>query len=61
MGNILDHLHTPEEIKQLSLEEQQTLASELRARIIEQVSKTGGPPGVQPWCGRTDDCFACCL
>lgn len=42
MGMILDHLHTPEEIKRLSLGEQQALASELRERIIEQVSTTGG-------------------
>ena len=42
MGRLLDQLHSPEDVQQLSLDEQRQLASELREKIISQVSTTGG-------------------
>jgi len=42
IGSILDHVNGPADIKGLSLSELKVLAGELRARIIEQVQKSGG-------------------
>ncbi len=42
MASILENLRSPEEIMQLSLNDQKQLAAELRAMIIHQVSMTGG-------------------
>ena len=39
---LLDNIKTPEDIRQLTIPELQTLADELRQVIIETVSKTGG-------------------
>jgi len=41
-NKILDRIDGPENIKALSLKEMGTLAQEIRALIIETVSKTGG-------------------
>jgi 1-deoxy-D-xylulose-5-phosphate synthase len=40
--SILDHINGPADIKGLSLNELKVLAGEIRARIIEQVKKSGG-------------------
>ena len=39
---ILDKIHSPQDLKNLSLDEQLILANELRQETIETVSKTGG-------------------
>ena len=39
---ILDKINSPQDLKQLSLNEQLILANELRQETIETVSKTGG-------------------
>ncbi len=39
---LLDTIKTPEDIRQLTIPELQTLADEIRQVIIETVSKTGG-------------------
>ncbi len=38
----LPHIHTPEDLKRLSIEKLPALADEIRASLIETVSKTGG-------------------
>ncbi|MDD8016491.1 MAG: 1-deoxy-D-xylulose-5-phosphate synthase [Acidobacteriota bacterium] len=42
MSKILDRIHDPRDIKKLSLEELARLSTEIRALILETVSKTGG-------------------
>lgn len=45
MANLLDRINSPQDLKALSLAELQELAAEIRARIIETVSKNGGHLG----------------
>lgn len=40
--SLLENLHTPSDIKSLSFEELQTLCDELRQKVIDTVSHTGG-------------------
>jgi 1-deoxy-D-xylulose-5-phosphate synthase len=42
MTNILDQVRIPEDLRSLSLEQLDSLAAEVRHRIIETVSRTGG-------------------
>ena len=42
MTKLLETLHLPEDVRNLSIEEQKTLADEVRARIIEVCSVRGG-------------------
>lgn len=42
MANILETHHTPEAIKTLSLQEKEELAAQVRQKIVDTVSKTGG-------------------
>ncbi len=42
MTSLLDTIHSPADLKRLSVDQLPTLASEIRARIIEQVSQSGG-------------------
>ncbi len=39
---VLDHIHSPQDIKQLDLDQLQSLADEIRAFLIENIQKTGG-------------------
>ncbi|HNQ43561.1 MAG TPA: 1-deoxy-D-xylulose-5-phosphate synthase N-terminal domain-containing protein, partial [Candidatus Cloacimonadota bacterium] len=39
---ILDRIHSSEQIKSLSNQDLQSLASEVRQRIVEVVASTGG-------------------
>ncbi|HEV2991247.1 MAG TPA: 1-deoxy-D-xylulose-5-phosphate synthase N-terminal domain-containing protein, partial [Candidatus Angelobacter sp.] len=45
MGNLLDTIHSPSDIKQLSLQELQQLAGEIRERLITVLANTGGHLG----------------
>ncbi len=45
MGNLLDSIAGPSDLKRLSVPELQTLAEEVRARLIQSVAKTGGHIG----------------
>jgi 1-deoxy-D-xylulose-5-phosphate synthase len=45
MARLLDQINTPDDIKELSVEQLSQLAGELREEIFEQVSKTGGHLG----------------
>lgn len=45
MGGLLEAIHSPEDVKRLSLAELEGLAAEIRARLITSVSKTGGHIG----------------
>lgn len=40
--SVLEHVQSPKDIKQLSLEELQTLAAEIRSTLITKVYETGG-------------------
>ena len=42
MGNVLEKVNMPEDLKSLNLKEKEELATEIRRFIIENVSKTGG-------------------
>ncbi|MFZ0172651.1 MAG: 1-deoxy-D-xylulose-5-phosphate synthase N-terminal domain-containing protein, partial [Acidimicrobiales bacterium] len=42
---ILDHIHTPSDVKALSSAECVTLAAEIRDFLVDSVSKTGGHLG----------------
>ena len=42
MGNILDHISGPADLKQLSLTESKQLAAEIREFLLHHISKTGG-------------------
>lgn len=42
MARILDRINNPKDLKQLTIEELKTLASEIREEIIEVTSRTGG-------------------
>ncbi|HIJ20872.1 MAG TPA: hypothetical protein HPP58_07485, partial [Deltaproteobacteria bacterium] len=41
-GNLLDQINSPADLKTLSLEELKDLAGEIRKKIVETTSKTGG-------------------
>src|SRR5271166_5875389 len=45
MGNLLDTVHAPADIKKLSIPQLETLAQEIRERLILTLSKTGGHLG----------------
>ncbi len=45
MGNLLDKIQSPADIKKLSIPELETLAQEIRERLILTLSKTGGHLG----------------
>jgi 1-deoxy-D-xylulose-5-phosphate synthase len=45
MGNLLDTIHSPADIKKLSIKKLETLAQEIRERLILTLSKTGGHLG----------------
>lgn len=45
MGNLLDSVHSPADIKGLSVTQLETLAQEIRERLILTLSKTGGHLG----------------
>src|SRR5947209_5247624 len=45
MGNLLDSIHSPSDIKQLSLQQLQQLATEIRERLITVLANTGGHLG----------------
>ncbi|MGC1364037.1 MAG: 1-deoxy-D-xylulose-5-phosphate synthase [Silvibacterium sp.] len=45
MGNLLDTVHSPADIKNLSVSQLETLAQEIRERLILTLSKTGGHLG----------------
>src|SRR5271170_835314 len=45
MGKLLDTVHTPADIKKLSIPQLETLAQEIRERLILTLSKTGGHLG----------------
>lgn len=42
MTKLLDNINSPEDIKNLSMEELQNLCKELRSFLVEKISKTGG-------------------
>jgi 1-deoxy-D-xylulose-5-phosphate synthase len=45
MGNLLDTVHSPADIKKFSVPQLQALAQEIRERLIASLSKTGGHLG----------------
>jgi 1-deoxy-D-xylulose-5-phosphate synthase len=45
MGSILDTIHSPADIKQLTIPQLETLAGEIRVRLVQTLSKTGGHLG----------------
>src|ERR1700758_3838677 len=45
MGKLLDTVHSPADIKKLSISQLETLAQEIRERLILTLSKTGGHLG----------------
>ena len=45
MGNILETINSPADVKKLSIAELTTLAQEIRERLIQSVAKTGGHIG----------------
>ncbi|HEX3470027.1 MAG TPA: 1-deoxy-D-xylulose-5-phosphate synthase [Silvibacterium sp.] len=45
MGNLLDTVHSPADIKKFSIPQLETLAEEIRERLILTLSKTGGHLG----------------
>jgi 1-deoxy-D-xylulose-5-phosphate synthase len=45
MGNYLDSIHTPADLRKLSVPQLETLAQEIRERLITTLSKTGGHLG----------------
>jgi 1-deoxy-D-xylulose-5-phosphate synthase len=45
MGNLLDSVHSPSDIKKFSIPQLETLAQEIRERLILTLSKTGGHLG----------------
>src|ERR1700757_3876584 len=45
MGNLLDNVQSPADIKKLSISQLETLAQEIRERLILTLSKTGGHLG----------------
>ena len=53
---ILETINGPEDIKHLDRQELETLAQEIREFLIEKISRTRGPPGLQPGRGGADDC-----
>ena len=51
---ILPRIETPADLRTLDHDELAQLAAEIRAFIVETVTTTGGPPGLQPRRGRAD-------
>ena len=45
MGNLLDTIHSPADLKKLSVPQLESLAQEIRERLIVTLSKTGGHLG----------------
>ena len=45
MGNLLDTIHSPADLRKLSIPQLETLAQEIRERLIVTLSKTGGHLG----------------
>jgi 1-deoxy-D-xylulose-5-phosphate synthase len=45
MGNILDTIHSPADLRKLSIPQLESLAQEIRERLITTLSKTGGHLG----------------
>ncbi len=45
MGNLLDSIHSPADLRSLSVPQLETLAQEIRERLIVTLSKTGGHLG----------------
>ncbi|MGB6156998.1 MAG: 1-deoxy-D-xylulose-5-phosphate synthase N-terminal domain-containing protein, partial [Acidobacteriaceae bacterium] len=45
MGNLLDSIHSPADLKKLSVRQLESLAQEIRERLIVTLSKTGGHLG----------------
>ncbi len=45
MGSILDTIHSPADIKHLTIPQLETLAGEIRVKLIQTLSKTGGHLG----------------
>ena len=45
MGNLLDSIHSPADLKKLSVPQLESLAQEIRERLIVTLSKTGGHLG----------------
>ncbi len=45
MGNLLDTVHSPADIKNFSVSQLEKLAQEIRERMILSLSKTGGHLG----------------
>jgi 1-deoxy-D-xylulose-5-phosphate synthase len=45
MESLLDSIHSPEDLKRLSLTQMETLAEEIRAFLIQSLAKTGGHLG----------------
>jgi 1-deoxy-D-xylulose-5-phosphate synthase len=45
MGTLLESIHSPEDVKRLSFDELTSLAEEIRAFLIQTLSKTGGHLG----------------
>ena len=56
---VLDKINSPEDVKNLSLSEMNTLADEIRNCIITKVNTTGGHFG--PNLGRSYYCFTPCV
>lgn len=48
---LLERLHSPKDLKGLSLEQCESLCEEIRSLLVETVSKTGGhlAPTSVPW------------
>ena len=45
MGNLLDSIHSPADLRKLSVAQLESLAQEIRERLIVTLSKTGGHLG----------------
>src|SRR5580700_6687520 len=45
MGNLLDSIHSPADLRKLSVPQLESLAQEIRERLIVTLSKTGGHLG----------------
>jgi len=45
MGTLLESIHSPADVKSLSTQQMENLAEEIRAFLIQTLSKTGGHLG----------------
>jgi deoxyxylulose-5-phosphate synthase len=59
-SHFLDHINSPADLKKLTLGELEQLASEIRQKIIETVSRTRSPGSQSGSCG-TDHCHPLCV